>query len=323
MLFRSDEVHEIYRGWRALAESYDRPRALIGEVWLDKPDRLAAYLRPDEMHTAFNFDYLNSGWDANALRTVIDATLDAHAPVDAPATWVLSNHDVTRHVTRYGRADTTYGMATRQHGTPTDLALGTRRARAALLLNLALPGSSYLDQGEELGLWEVEDIPVELRDDPIYHRSNGADIGRDGCRVPLPWSGTQAPFGFSPDTATAAPWLPQPADWAKHTVSALAADPDSILRFYRTALAARRAEPSLDHEPLTWHSTTDAAALHFHRGNDFSCLVNLGKASVTLPEHSRIVLASAPLPALPTVLLPDTAVWLHHWPAVSAARPGR
>jgi alpha-glucosidase len=307
-----DEVHEIYRGWRALAESYDRPRALIGEVWLDKPDRLAAYLRPDEMHTAFNFDYLNSGWDAPALRAVIDATLDAHAPVDAPATWVLSNHDVTRHVTRYGRADTTYGMATRQHGTPTDLALGTRRARAALLLNLALPGSCYLYQGEELGLWEVEDIPTELRDDPIYHRTNGADIGRDGCRVPLPWSGTRAPFGFSPDTATAPPWLPQPAGWANHTVSAMAADPESILRFYRTALAARHEQPCLGDQPLIWRSTDNDAVLHFDRGNEFSCLVNLGTAPVALPRSSRIVLASTPLPLAATVLPSDTAVWLHH-----------
>ncbi|HEV3357223.1 MAG TPA: glycoside hydrolase family 13 protein [Pseudonocardiaceae bacterium] len=307
-----DEVHEIYRGWRALADSYDRPRALIGEVWLDKPDRLAAYLRPDEMHTAFNFDYLNCGWDAPALRTVIDATLDAHAPVDAPATWVLSNHDVTRHVTRYGRADTTYGMATRQYGTPTDLALGTRRARAALLLNLALPGSCYLYQGEELGLWEVEDLPAEVREDPIYHRSNGADIGRDGCRVPLPWAGSRAPFGFSPDSATAAPWLPQPAGWGSHTVASMAADPDSILRFYRTALAARRAESGLGDQQLTWRSAADAAILHFQRGKDFSCLVNLGDEPVALPGHSRIVLASTPLPPAATALPTDTAIWLHH-----------
>ncbi len=307
-----DEVHEIYRGWRALAESYDPPRALIGEVWLDKPDRLAAYLRPDEMHTAFNFDYLNCGWDAPALRTVIDATLDAHAPVDAPATWVLSNHDVTRHATRYGRVDTTYGMSTRQCGTPADLALGTRRARAALLLNLALPGSCYLYQGEELGLREVEEIPADVRDDPIYHRSNGADIGRDGCRVPLPWSGSRPPFGFSPDSATSAPWLPQPADWAAHTVATLAAEPDSILRFYRTALAARRTEPRLGDQPLTWRSAADASILHFHRGNDFSCLVNLGARPVALPEHRRLVLASTPLPPAGTLLPVDTAVWLHH-----------
>jgi alpha-glucosidase len=203
-------------------------------------------------------------------------------------------------------------MATRQHGTPTDLALGTRRARAALLLNLALPGSCYLYQGEELGLWEVEDIPAGVRDDPIYHRSKGADIGRDGCRVPLPWSGTRAPFGFSPDSATAAPWLPQPAEWAAHTVAALAGDPDSILRFYRSALAARRAQPCLADQSLTWFSTADAPILHFRRGDDFSCLVNLGAASITLPEHSRIVLASAPLPPTAPSLPADTAVWLRH-----------
>jgi alpha-glucosidase len=308
-----DEVHEIYRGWRALAQSYPEPRALIGEVWLDQPDRLAAYLRPDEMHTAFNFDYLNCRWDAPALRAVIDATLAAHAPVHAPATWVLSNHDVTRHVTRYGRADTSYGMATRQHDVPTDLALGTRRARAALLLNLALPGSCYLYQGEELGLWEVDDLPVEAREDPIFHRSNGVDIGRDGCRVPLPWSGRQAPFGFSPDNAAAAPWLPQPAGWAAHTAAALDAEPDSILRFYRTALAARRAEPALrsaDNPAVDWLSDAPDPVLHFRRGNDFHCLVNLGAEPVALPADRSVVLASAPLPAGADTLPADTAVWL-------------
>ena len=308
-----DEVHEIYREWRALAQSYPRPRALIGEVWLDKPERFAAYLRADEMHTAFNFDYLNCPWNGPALRAVIDATLAAHAPVGAPPTWVLSNHDVTRHVTRYGRADTSYGMATRQHGTPTDLALGTQRARAALLLNLALPGSCYLYQGEELGLWEVEDIPAELREDPIYHRSNGADIGRDGCRVPLPWSGSHAPFGFSPNGANATPWLPQPASWAEHTAAALTSKPDSILRFYQAAIATRHAEPALrtEHDqPVEWLSGADDPVLHFRRGDSFDCVVNTGTEPVSLPAGRLVVLASGPLPTGDDILPADTAVWL-------------
>jgi alpha-glucosidase len=304
-----DEVHDIYRAWRALADSYPEPRALIGEVWLADPQRFAAYLRPDEMHTAFNFDYLNCPWDARALRAIIDVTLAAHAPVDAPPTWVLSNHDVTRHVTRYGRADTSYGGGPRQHDVPTDLDLGTRRARAALLLNLGLPGSCYLYQGEELGLWEIEDIPADLRQDPMYHRTQGADIGRDGCRVPLPWSGDRPPFGFTPDTAHGDPWLPQPAEWAGQTVQTLGADPDSILHFYRRALALRRTETAVHDGDLRWHSVQDAHVLDFQRGEDFRCVVNLGDTPVELPPHTDVLLASGSL-ADEGTLPADMAVWL-------------
>ncbi len=305
-----DEVHDIYRAWRAVADSYPEPKALIGEVWMADPQRFANYLRPDEMHTAFNFDYLNCPWDAARLRTVIDETLSAHAPVGAPATWVLSNHDVTRHVTRYGRADSASGRSPKQHGAPSDLVLGTRRARAALLLNLALPGSCYLYQGEELGLWEVSDLPDALRQDPFFHRSNGADMGRDGCRVPLPWSGTAAPFGFSPEDAPAEPWLPQPAAWAGLTAERLAQEPDSILSLYRTALRLRRAEPALHAEDFDWAGEPDPTLLDFRRGGRFRCLVNLSDRAVPLPEHAGILLASGP-PAEDAAELPaDTAVWL-------------
>jgi alpha-glucosidase len=304
-----DEVHDIYRAWRALADGYPEPKALIGEVWLDDPDRLAAYLRADEMHTAFNFDYLNCPWEATALRSVIDATLAAHAPVGAPATWVLSNHDVTRHVTRYGRADTSFVMAARQHRTPVDLDLGRRRARAALLLNLALPGSCYLYQGEELGLEEVEEIPASEREDPIFHRTGGADVGRDGCRVPLPWSGDRPPFGFSPATATADPWLPQPASWAGRTAHDQQGRADSMLEFYRAALALRRTERPLHDEGLRWLSAPDAHVLHFARGTAFHCLVNISDAPVELPPGARLLLSSGPL-ADDGRLPGDTAVWL-------------
>ncbi|MFC5910547.1 glycoside hydrolase family 13 protein [Streptacidiphilus monticola] len=305
-----DDVHAIYRAWRAVADSYPEPRALVGEVWLDDPVRLAAYLRSDEMHTAFNFDYLNCPWDAERLRAVIDSTLAAHAPVGAPATWVLSNHDVTRHVTRYGRADSGMGRNPGQDGAPWDLTLGTRRARAALLLNLALPGSCYLYQGEELGLWEVEDIPAALRQDPIHARSGGADQGRDGCRVPLPWSGTEPPFGFSPASATADPWLPQPTDWSTCTVQAEAADPGSMLSLYRTALRQRRAEPALRGEEFAWLSAPGDRLLAFTRGAGWTCMVNLSPAPVPLPDGSRVVLASGPLGEDERELPTDTAVWL-------------
>ncbi|MFI6821104.1 glycoside hydrolase family 13 protein [Micromonospora sp. NPDC050187] len=301
-----DGVHEIYRAWRRVADSYPGDRALIGEVWMPDRQRFANYLRPDELHAAFNFDFLGCAWDASALRESIDGTLSAHALVGAPATWVLSNHDVTRHVTRYGRADTTFSFATKREGTPTDLELGTRRARAAALLSLSLPGAAYVYQGEELGLYEVEDIPYAQRQDPMWERSGRVDPGRDGCRVPLPWSGDEPPFGFSPDGA-AAPWLPQPADWKDRTVQAQTGDPNSMLELYRAAIRARRAEPALGDGGLSWLPAPDGV-LAFSRGGGFRCLVNLSDAPVPLPADGELVLASGPLDD--GLLPPDTAVWL-------------
>ncbi|MEV0644954.1 glycoside hydrolase family 13 protein [Phytomonospora sp. NPDC050363] len=303
-----DEVHEIYRSWRALADTYDGDRLLVGEVWLPDPVRFANYLRPDELHTAFNFGFLGCPWNAAALRTVIDDTIRYHEPVGAPATWVLSNHDVTRHVTRYGRADTSFSFAAKKNGAgeiPVDLALGERRARAALLLCLALPGSSYLYQGEELGLWEVEDIPEELRDDPMWHRSNHTDPGRDGCRVPIPWSGGEAPFGFGPQGTT--PWLPQPAAWGERTVEAQSGDPASMLSLYQAALGRRREETVLGHGPMTWLDAREGV-LAFTREDALTCVVNLSAEPLALPEGHEVLLASGDLEgdALPT----DSAVWL-------------
>ncbi|WHP17156.1 alpha-amylase family glycosyl hydrolase [Cellulomonas sp. ES6] len=311
-----DELHDVYRAWRKVADSYAGTRVLVGEVWLEDTARFAAYLRPDEMHTAFNFDVMTQPWDAAALRASVDRTLAAHREVGAPATWVLSNHDVTRPVTRYGRADSAFSFATKRAGTPTDLALGTRRARAAALLTAALPGSLYVYQGDELGLPEVEDLPPEVVQDPMHERSGGVDPGRDGCRVPLPWSGDRPPFGFGPGTGQ--PWLPQPASWAALTVEAQQADPASMLALYRAALALRRAEPCLGDGELRW---LDAGpdVLAFSRG-DVLCVVNLSDRPVPLPEHAGVLLASdgtgsagvagvadhADGAALP----PDTAVWL-------------
>ncbi|MEU7955431.1 glycoside hydrolase family 13 protein [Micromonospora chalcea] len=302
-----DGVHDVYRAWRRIADSYPGGRALVGEVWLPDRQRFANYLRPDELHTAFNFDFLGCAWDATALRESIDGTLAAHAPVGAPATWVLSNHDVTRHVTRYGRADTRFSFAAKREGIPTDLELGTRRARAAALLSLALPGAAYVYQGEELGLWEVEDIPYELRQDPMWERSGRVDPGRDGCRVPLPWQGDTPPFGFSPDGAAAAPWLPQPADWKDRTVRAQTGDPHSMLELYRAALALRRAEPALGDGTLAWLPAPEGV-LAFAREPGFTCLVNLGDAAVPLAAHDELLLASGPLDD--DRLPPDNAVWL-------------
>lgn len=246
-----DGLHDVYRAWRAVADSYAEPRVLVGEIWLPDAERFALYLRTDEMHTAFNFDFMTRPWEAKALRESIRTTLEAHEPVGAPATWVLSNHDITRPVTRYGREDSSFDFAAKRFGTPTDLDLGRRRARAAALLTGALPGTLYVYQGDELGLPEVE-LPRDVVQDPMHFRSGGVDPGRDGCRVPLPWTREGRSAGFSPEDATGEPWLPQPAGWGELSVAAQEADPTSMLHLYRAMLAARRAEPALAGEELTW-----------------------------------------------------------------------
>jgi len=304
-----DEVHDIYRAWRAVADEYPGDRVLIGEIWLPDAARLARYVNPGELHTVFNFPYLSCPWDAPELRQVIDQTLALNAPAGAPAIWVLSNHDVDRIVSRYGRADTAFDLGRRPyfHSFPADFDLGARRARAAALLTMALPGSVYIYQGEELGLWEVEDIPDELRQDPIWQRTGGADPGRDGCRVPLPWSGTEAPFGFSPAGAANEPWLPQPKQWRDLTVEAESANAGSMLRLYRDALRLRRSEPALGDGPMTWLPSPDGV-LAFARGTGVTCIANLSDGPIGFPPHAEILLASAPLTT--TVLPPDTTVWL-------------
>ncbi|MFI6533111.1 glycoside hydrolase family 13 protein [Nonomuraea sp. NPDC050547] len=294
-----DPVHDVYRRWREIADEYG-DRILIGEVWLPDQERFARYLRPDELHTAFNFDFLSCPWEPAELRRVIELTLATHTPIGAPPTWVLSNHDVTRPVTRYGRADTTFAHGGALHGTPSDPELGTRRARAAALLAMALPGCVYVYQGEELGLPEVEDLPDATRQDPMYARSGGANRGRDGCRVPLPWSGESAPFGFGGHPT----WLPQPADWASLTAKAQTGDPGSMLSLYRAALRLRH--ELLGDGTLTW-LPMGAHVLAFTRDSGLTCVTNLGPDPVPLPP-GEILLASGPLTG--DHIPQDTTAWL-------------
>jgi len=302
-----DEVHDVYRRWRELADSYEQPRVFVAEAWVDEPERLARYLRPDELHTAFNFTYLQAIWDATYLREVITETLQEQNAVGAPATWVLSNHDVARHLSRLARDRSEPGSSLMQLlGTPADLELGRRRARAAALLTLALPGGAYVYQGEELGLPEVEDLPDDVLQDPTWERSGHTDRGRDGCRVPIPWSGSEPPYGFSPDGSTAAPWLPQPDDWAPLSVEAETGDPGSMLELYRSALHLRREHPALGDGRLAWLDL-GTGVLGFTRDPGFTCLVNTGTESVDLPEGWKVLLTSGDAA---DALGPDTAVWL-------------
>jgi alpha-glucosidase len=274
-----DEVHDVYRGWRRISDSYPGDRLFVAEVWVQDPERLALYLRPDELHTAFNFGLLLAPWGADSMRTAIDRSIAALARVGAPPTWVLSNHDVVRHVTRYGGGE-----------------LGRRRARAAALLLLALPGGAYVYQGEELGLPEVTELPDEVRKDPAFLRTRGAEPGRDGCRVPMPWSGLKPPFGFGPSDES---WLPQPHEWAGLTVEQQASDAASMLTLYRDALLLRRKLPALGDGQLAWLEAGHDM-LAFRRDPGFVCLVNLGDEPAQvpqglLPEGAVAALASAPI----------------------------
>nr|WP_283133992.1 glycoside hydrolase family 13 protein [Rhizohabitans arisaemae] len=288
--FDQDGVHEIHRRWRTLLDSYPGERIGVAEAWAPTPERLARYVRPDELHQAFNFHYLSAEWDARALREVVDDSLATAASVGAPTTWVLSNHDVKRHVTRYGDGE-----------------VGLRRARAAALLTLALPGSVYLYQGEELGLPEVLDLPEEVLDDPQRFREPGG--GRDGCRVPIPWSAQGPGFGFSPP-GSRAPWLPIPAGWGPLSVESQQADPDSTLALHRAALAIRAGHPALGDGTLRWHASPEHT-LVFSREPGFWCTVNTGAEPVELTVPGRLLLASAP-PAAgdgSVLLPPDSAAW--------------
>ena len=196
--FDQDGVHEIYRAWNRVLKEYDGDRMLVAEAWVEQPERLALYVRADEMQQAFNFDFLLAGWDAERMATAVDSSLLANAAVGAPATWVLSNHDTVRHTSRFGLADpTTFPKGISAEDEQPDEALGLARARAATLLMLALPGSAYIYQGEELGLPEHTALEAAFRQDPSFFRTNGVERGRDGCRVPLPWKASEPGFGFS------------------------------------------------------------------------------------------------------------------------------
>ncbi|MEV7181219.1 glycoside hydrolase family 13 protein [Kitasatospora sp. NPDC093679] len=307
--FDQDGVHEIYRDWRKILDEYPGQRIGVAEAWTPTVQRTANYVRPDELHQAFNFQYLGTSWSADELREVIDVSLDSMRPVGAPTTWVLSNHDVTRHATRFANEP---GLGT-QIRTAGDRELGLRRARAASLLMLALPGSAYVYQGEELGLPDVTDLPDEVRQDPSFLRASGQDGFRDGCRVPIPWSGTEAPYGFGP-AAGGPSWLPQPAEWADLSVEVQTGDPTSTLELYRSALAVRREHPALGAgTEVTWLDAPEGV-LAFRRDSaqgSFVCTSNTTGAPVRMAAPGRILLSSADTEAADgeILLASDSTVW--------------
>lgn len=305
-----DGVHEIVRAWRAVIDGYDHERVLVAEAWV-APDRLALYVRSDEYHQSFGFGFLQAPWDAKAMRRRIDRSLLTALRTGSSPTWVLSNHDVVRHPTRYALPDGVDPARWLLDGSPDDLdrVRGSRRARAAVMLMLALPGSAYLYQGEELGLHEVADLPPDVLDDPVWRLSGHALKGRDGCRVPLPWKAGDTHLGFGGRA-----WLPQPDWFREHAVDVESADETSTLWLYRRAIGLRRRFLTGDEE-LEWIDR-GSDVLAFRRGSGVSCVMNLGGEPVDLPDE-EILLASAE----PTRgrLAGDSAVWTAS-PGVSRRR---
>jgi alpha-glucosidase len=282
-MWEQPEGHAVFRRWHQILAEYDGARMAVGEAWCPPPERTALYVRPGELQQTFNFHWLLADWSAASFHEAIDTTRTSLARVGARATWVLSNHDVVRHPTRYGGGVT-----------------GRSRGRAATLAMLALPGSSYLYQGEELGLEQV-DVPPAARQDPEFLHGRGP--GRDGCRVPIPWSGDAPPYGFG--SGAGQPWLPQPDDWSGVTVAAERADPDSTLAFYRHAIRVRATllVEGWD-DDIEWLDL-GADVLAFRRG-PITVAVNCGAVAVELPDGDILAATEELDGKLPA----DAGVWL-------------
>ncbi|MEE2855734.1 MAG: glycoside hydrolase family 13 protein [Actinomycetota bacterium] len=283
--FNNAGVHDIHRKIRKVVDEY--PGAVtIGEVWVMDNQLWAEYLRPDELHLGFNFRLTKVGFDAGEIRDAIENSLAATAIYDAVPTWTLSNHDVEREVTRYGGGE-----------------VGLRRARAMALAMLALPGTVFIYNGEELGLPDVLDLPEEVLQDPTWERSGHTERGRDKSRVPMPWSGQEPPFGFSSSSQT---WLPMPAQWAALTVEKQSGDPDSTLSFFQRAIELRKRRVEFDGDGVEWLDAPGDVVI-FRRPGGLVCALNAGESPVPLPP-GELMLASAPL--LGGKLPPDSAAWL-------------
>ena len=296
-----DLLHEIVRGWRQVLDDQG-DGILVAEAWVENWERLARYLRPDEYHQAFDFEFMESPWEVEAMRSAISMAVPTSAAVGAVPTWVLSNHDIVRQVTRYGLPQTLDAKDWLLDGDRGlfDDGLGLRRARAAALLMLGLPGSAYMYQGEELGLPEVHDLPLEVLEDPTFTRSGQTIKGRDGCRVPIPWTAEGASFGFGSDGS----WLPQPADWGRLSVESQDGVPDSMLELYRTAIRLRNHHLA-GSEAFEWVEA-GVGCLAFQR-ESVRVVVNFGPDSAVMPE-GEILLASSRL--VEGHLPPDTTAWV-------------
>ena len=299
-MWDQDGVHDIFRRWRSIVDSYQGERILVAEAWVSPLDRLARYVRPGELHQAFNFEYLLTRWRAADQRGAITESLAAATSVGAPTTWVLSNHDVIRHATRLGfPAEVSLPIGLGDGDPSPDLDLGLRRARAATLLMLALPGSAYVYQGEELGLPEDIWLPDAARQDPQWTRTDHLVRGRDGCRVPLPWEASRPSYGFGPSSAA---WLPQPSIWADYALDRQRGVAGSTYELYRSALSLRRSL-GLGEGTLSWVDL-GPDVLAFHNGPTL-VVTNFGTSPVSIVGSVRLASSSFSDGFVP----PDTTLW--------------
>ncbi|WP_313278605.1 alpha-amylase family glycosyl hydrolase [Timonella senegalensis] len=309
-MFDQDGVHEIYRSWHEVMEQYDGDRALVAEAWVEPLSRLALYVREDEMQQAFNFSFLTTKWDAAAMRTVISASVRENDVVGAPTTWVLSNHDVVRHVTRLGLPAVVEGREMNPNGVRAtdpqpDVELGLRRAKAATLQMLGLPGSAYLYNGEEFGTPDHTEMPDEYRQDPAFERKGRTEAGRDGCRVPLAWEADKPAYGFS---TTGKSWLPQPETYRAVAADVQKADPNSTFHLYKNVLRLRR-EHNIGLGSLAWlddfASSTEVIA---YQNGDVIVVTNFADAPFALPAGAEILASSEPL--VDGAVGTDVCVWI-------------
>ncbi|MEN9411860.1 MAG: hypothetical protein RIQ92_297 [Actinomycetota bacterium] len=317
ILFDRDEVHEIYKEWRQLFNQYDPPRVAVAEAYVPA-DRLALYASADELGQAFNFELLNANFNATEFKTVIDRGLTQAKALGSSSTWCLNNHDQMRPATKYGLLPTVDHIRWKNSAgatSPLDENLGMRSAIAASMLIMALPGCTYIYQGEELGLHEVLGIPEDQIQDPQYLRNLKVDVGRDGCRVPLPWTSSGSSFGFGDGGSH----LPQPQWFAKNSVEVESKDPQSPLSIFRKALELRKG--LVTEEEMQWHETGDANVLHFSRPNGWHCITNFGRGHFDLTGKGEILHSSGPLAEAGIYLIhgvetsgndlpPATTVWL-------------
>ena len=305
-------VHEIYRSWRKILDSYPGERMAVAEAWVSPASRIARYVRADELQNSFNFEMLTTLWNADEIRAKIDNSMEALVEVGAPPSWVFNNHDVVRSVDRLDLGLTNNGESTfTRQGDPAkfNIARGTLRAKSATLMTLALPGGTYLYQGEELGLPEVRDLPEDRLTDPRWKMSGYKDRGRDGCRVPLPWkTEPTGGFGFSTNELLELDqaWLPMSPWMGNFSAESQDGVAGSTLTMYREALALRKLEEGLGDGPMTWiEAGKDVVA--FSRPGNFACFINFG-AAIEIPNGAKVLISSGPLEGnlIPT----DTAVWL-------------
>ena len=317
ILFDRDEVHEIYKEWRTLFNQYDPPRVAVAESYVPA-DRLALYASPEELGQAFNFELLDANFNAYEFKNVVDRAFIQAKSIGSSTTWCLNNHDQMRPATKFGLLPTVDRIRWKNSAgqtSPLDRELGIRSAVAASMFIMALPGCTYIYQGEELGLHEVIGIPEDQIQDPQFLRNHKVDVGRDGCRVPLPWTSSGSTFGFG----TGASHLPQPEWFANYSVESESEIATSPLSVFRKALALRKT--LIAAEEMTWHETGDANVLHFSRPNGWHCITNFGRSYFDLTGKGEVIHSSAPL-AEPGIYLvhgiettgndlpPATTVWL-------------